>query len=105
MSYVYIRYGAEGRDVFNRLVSRVVFVDVDGIVCYDEDGIGLGECGDVYGVMYVVGEDEEGCVVWNDIRGVEFYVVGDGIYIVFADVEVNIVFGWGVFLEVIELFY
>ena len=90
--------------MLDRLVSRAILTNADGIRRHDEDGTGLGERGDAHGATHVIGEDEEGRAVRDDTRGVELHAIGDGAHTVLADAEANVALSRGVLLEVTNCF-
>src|ERR1035437_6372017 len=62
---VEVRKCSESRHLLDRLVSRPIFADRDGVVCPDEDDLQAAEGGQADGTAHVVAEDEECRRIWD----------------------------------------
>ena len=99
------RHGSVRGQVLNRLVSRSVFPDANGIVGHDVDGAGARQGGDSHRGSGVIGEDKEGRAIGDETRRVQRNTVGDSRHTVFTNAISDIAFRRRVLLEVTKLLH
>mmetsp|Transcript_9518 Transcript_9518/g.28765 ORF Transcript_9518/g.28765 Transcript_9518/m.28765 type:complete len:494 (-) Transcript_9518:3-1484(-) len=77
-----------------------ILAEEDRVVRHDVDDLCLGEGGHSHGSPHVVGEDEEGCAVRDEVGTVEGDAVADGPHAVFTDSKPQVAPLGGGLLEV-----
>ncbi|MNZ67251.1 hypothetical protein D3C78_854920 [compost metagenome] len=92
----HVRGQTQGGDLLDRLVSRAIFTQTDGVVGVDEDGALLHQGGHAQGVAGVLHEHQEGGAV-GDETTVQGDAVHDGGHGELAHTVVNVVAG-GIFI-------